>query len=178
VSRAKPLRLGVIADTHGLYDAAVERHFGGVREILHAGDIGDPSVIARLERIAPVVAISGNVDGYEKSGRDRRTVITRGGIAIGLCHVLYEGGKLTEDAKRWLDRERPDVCIFGHSHRPTIDHYNRTLLFNPGSAGPKRFSLPRSIGLLTIKAGQATPELIRLPRRALSKKRLTKGAAR
>jgi predicted phosphodiesterase len=76
--------------------------------------------------------------------------------------VLYEKGKLTEEATRWLDAQQPDVCIFGHSHRPTIARYGRTLLFNPGSAGPKRFTLPRGIGLLTISRKQVLPLLIKL----------------
>jgi uncharacterized protein len=61
-----------------------------------------------------------------------------------------------------LDREQPEVCVFGHSHRPTLAQHGRTLLFNPGSAGPRRFSLPRGIGILTVGAGKTTPALIRL----------------
>ncbi len=163
MKRAQEIRLGVIADTHGLYDVAVEPYFAGVTDILHAGDIGDPVVIARLERLAPVVAVSGNVDDYELSGRPRQVLIRRGGMMIGIRHVLYERGTLTKEAKAWLDREQPAVCIFGHSHRPTIDRYGDTLLFNPGSAGPKRFSLPRGIGLLVIAEGRVTPSLIALP---------------
>lgn len=161
--RARAIRLGVIADTHGLYDAAVERHFAGVSEILHAGDIGDAVVITRLERLAPVVAVSGNVDDYERSGWPCQALIRRGGMMIGLRHVLYERGTLLKEAKAWLDEQRPAICIFGHSHRPTIARYGETLLFNPGSAGPKRFSLPRGIGLLVIAEGRVTPSLITLP---------------
>jgi uncharacterized protein len=166
MSRAREVKLGVIADTHGLYDPAVEHHFAGVTEILHAGDIGDPLIIARLERLAPVVAVSGNVDEYERSGRPRQLIIRRGGLTIGIRHVLYEQGKLAKEAKIWLDQEQPAVCIFGHSHRPTIGQYGETLLFNPGSAGPRRFSLPRGIGLLVIFRGRVTPTLISLPDKA------------
>ena len=156
------LRIGVITDTHGLYDPAVERHFAAVKEILHAGDIGDEAVIRRLQRLAPVTAVSGNVDEYEASGFPRRLVLRRGGVRIALCHVLYEKGKMTPEAAAWLDREQPDVCVFGHSHRPTLGWHGRTRLFNPGSAGPRRFSLPRGIGLLTVRAGKARTTLIRL----------------
>ena len=69
---------------------------------------------------------------------------------------------MTPEAEAWLDREQPDVCVFGHSHRPTLGRHGRTLLFNPGSAGPRRFSLPRGIGLLTVESGKPTPRLIRL----------------
>lgn len=162
MSRAGILTLGVIADTHGVYDCAVEEHFSGVSEILHAGDIGDPLILHRLGRIAPVVAVSGNVDEYEASGWPRQRLLRRGGMAIGIRHVLYEKGKLTEDARAWLDQERPAVCIFGHSHRPSMAQHGPTLLFNPGSAGPRRFSLPRGIGLLVLHEGQCTARLIRL----------------
>jgi len=158
----RALRIGVITDTHGLYDPAVERHFAAVKEILHAGDIGDEAVIRRLQRLAPVTAVSGNVDEYEASGFPRRLVLRRGGLRIALCHVLYEKGKMTPEAAAWLDREQPEICVFGHSHRPTLGWHCRTMLFNPGSAGPRRFSLPRGIGILTVKAGKTTPTLIRL----------------
>jgi predicted phosphodiesterase len=69
---------------------------------------------------------------------------------------------MTRDAMAWLDRERPAVCVFGHSHRPTLDRYGPTMLFNPGSAGPRRFSLPRGIGMLTVEEGTPTATLIRL----------------
>jgi len=156
------MKLGVIADTHGLYDPAIERHFAGVRGILHAGDIGDRRVIDQLEKIAPVVAVSGNVDEYEASGFPRRTVVTRGGIRIGLTHVLYEKGTIAKETRAWLEHVRPALCIFGHSHRPSIGRYGETILFNPGSAGPRRFSLPRGIGLLTIDHGKIGARCIRL----------------
>jgi uncharacterized protein len=166
MSRPRELKLGIIADTHGLYDAAVEEHFSGVSEILHAGDIGNPLVITRLERIAPVLAVSGNIDHYESSGWPRQVLIRRNRITIGLRHVLYEKGQLTREAQTWLDRERPAICIFGHSHRPIIGQYRETILFNPGSAGPRRFSLPRGIGVLCLFKGEARPQLIALPDKA------------
>ena len=162
LTRRRAIAIGVIADTHGVYDSAVERHFAGVREILHAGDIGGAHVIQRLQRLSPVTAVSGNVDRYEASGFPRRLIVRRSGLRIALCHVLYERGKLVPDAAAWLEDEQPDVCVFGHSHRPVIARHGRTLLFNPGSAGPRRFSLPRGIGILTLSFGKATPRLIRL----------------
>ena len=154
--------IGVIADTHGLFDQAIIAHFTGVAAILHAGDIGNPDVIRQLLQIAPVVAVSGNADGFEESGFPRSHVIRRAGVTIGIRHILFERGKLTPEAKEWLDKEQPDVCVFGHSHRPTIEQYGPTLLFNPGSAGPKRFSLPRGIGTLTIVGGRIEPRVIPL----------------
>jgi len=162
MNQRRTIRIGVIADTHGLFDPAIRRHFKGVDHILHAGDIGDRSVIEQLEQIAPVTAVSGNVDEYEHSGFPRQIVVRQNGKTIAVCHVLYEKGKLTQEAKSWLDREQPDICVFGHSHCSTIEQYGPTLLFNPGSAGPKRFSLPRRIGLLTVRKEKVLSKLIEL----------------
>jgi putative phosphoesterase len=156
------VRIGVIADTHGLFDQAILRHFRGVDHIIHAGDIGGRSVIRELEAIAPVTAVSGNADGYGRSGFKGATVIELAGKRIAVRHILYEGGKLTKEGQAFLERERPDVCIFGHTHRPTCERFGDTLLFNPGSAGPKRFTLPRGLGLLTIAGAAVTPRLLRL----------------
>lgn len=96
-------------------------------------------------------------------------------MKIAIRHVLYEKGKLTEEVRTWLEQEQPDVCVFGHSHRPTVDCYGQTILFNPGSAGPRRFALPRGIGLLTLRGHNAEATLIRLADRADDgKKRTTK----
>jgi putative phosphoesterase len=162
LTNCRMLRIGLIADTHGVYDPAIERHFRGVQEILHAGDIGGKAVIRRLRLIAPVTAVSGNVDGYEASGFPRRRLLHRGGLKIALCHVLFQKGKMTAEAAAWLEREQPDLCVFGHSHRPTLARHGRTVLCNPGSAGPKRFSLPRGLGILGNRGGRTLPTLIRL----------------
>jgi uncharacterized protein len=150
VSRSRTIRLGVIADTHGLFDPAILRHFHHVDHIIHAGDIGKRSVIERLETIAPVTAVSGNVDGFEESGFPSETMIELLGVRIAIRHILYEGGKLTPEGRACLDRMRPDMCIFGHTHQPRNEWLGDILLFNPGSAGPKRFRLPRMLGTITI----------------------------
>lgn len=161
MNRRKTIRIGVIADTHGLFDPVIRRHFRGVDHILHAGDIGDRSVIEQLEQIGPVTAVSGNVDD-EQCGFPSEAVIELAGSRIAICHVLYEGGKLTKNGRAFLDHEQPDICVFGHTHQPKREWIGDTLLFNPGSAGPKRFSLPRGIGLLTIQKEKVLPTLIRL----------------
>jgi putative phosphoesterase len=118
------------------------------------------------DTIAPVTAVSGNVDGYERSGFQPETILELGGRRIAIRHILYEGGKLTKEGRAFVERERPDVCIFGHTHQPKADWLGATLLFNPGSAGPKRFKLPRGLGLLTIANGAITPTHIVLDDRA------------
>lgn len=152
VNRARPIRIGVIADTHGLFDPAMRRHFHHVNHIIHAGDIGTPSVIEQLKAMAPVTAVSGNVDGYDKSGFMTEAIIHLNGFRIAVRHVVFEAGKLTREGRAFLERTKPDICIFGHTHQPMKEWLGDTLLFNPGSAGPKRFTLPRMVGTITIGA--------------------------
>ena len=100
MSQRKTIRIGVIADTHGLFD------------------IGDRSVIEQLRQIAPITAVSGNVDGYEQSGFPSEAVIELTGRRIAIRHILYEGVKLTKEGRAFLQENKPDLCIFGHTHRP------------------------------------------------------------
>jgi putative phosphoesterase len=156
----------VIADTHGLFDPAVRRHFKGVDHILHAGDIGDRSVISQLEQIAPVTAVSGNIDDIRQGGFPSETVIELAGRRIAIRHILYEGGKLTKDGRAFLEHGKPDICIFGHTHQPKNEWFAKTLLFNPGSAGPKRFKLARGIGLIRLSDSKVYAHHIALPDKA------------
>jgi putative phosphoesterase len=159
VKRRRTIRIGVIADTHGLFDPAIRRHFRGVDHILHAGDIGNQSVVEQLEQIAPVTPVSGNVDD-EQCGFSSEALIELAGCRIAIRHILYKGGKLTKDGRAFLEREQPDICVFGHTHQPKVEWFGKTLLFNPGSAGPKRFKLPRGVGFLTIVGGRIKPTRI------------------
>jgi uncharacterized protein len=161
-SAPKAVRVGVIADTHGIFDPAIRRHFRGVDHILHAGDIGDRSVIEQLEQIAPVTAVSGNVDDDEQSGFPSEAIIELAGRRIAIRHILYKGGKLTKDGRAFLARERPDICVFGHTHQAKVELIGKTLLFNPGSAGPQRFKLPRGLGILVLARRGITPKQILL----------------
>ncbi|MDP9132836.1 MAG: metallophosphatase family protein [Nitrospirota bacterium] len=160
------MRIGVISDTHGLFDRAIIRHFAGVDHILHAGDIGPREVIEQLQRIAPVTAVSGNVDGFEASGFPVEQVIEVAGQRIAVYHRLYEGGKLTPGGTEFLKRIRPALCVYGHTHQPKAEWREGVLLFNPGSAGPKRFHLPRAIGLLLFRNETIESQHITLADRA------------
>ncbi len=134
------MRIGVISDTHGLVRPEVARVFRGVDHILHAGDIGGEEVLGELERIAPVTACAGNNDGW-RCGRAGRTArITLEGLRFLLVHVR-------DDAAAQLRREPADVVVFGHSHKPLEERADGVWWFNPGSAGPRRFSLPVCVGL-------------------------------
>lgn len=152
MSRSRLFRIGVIADTHGLFDPAILRQFQQVDHIVHAGDIGKLTVIDDLKGIAPVTAVSGNVDGYDESGFPSETMIELAGLRIAIRHILYERGKMTKRGQAFLDRTQPDICIYGHTHQPKNERLGGMLLFNPGSAGPKRFKLPRMLGMITIGA--------------------------
>jgi hypothetical protein len=119
-------------------------------------------VIEQLEQIAPVTAVSGNVDDDEQSGFPSEAVIELAGRRIAIRHILYKGGKLTKEGRVFLQETQPDLCIFGHTHQPKVEWFGKTLLFNPGSAGVKRFSLPRGIGVITVESGSIEPMLITL----------------
>ncbi len=156
------MRIGVISDTHGIFDRAISRYFAGVEHILHAGDIGKREVIEQLEQIAPVTVVSGNVDGFEASGFPVEQVVALAGYRVALYHRLYERGKLTRDGACFLERTNPDICIYGHTHQPRTEWREGVLLFNPGSAGPKRFYLPRALGLLLLHHDAIEPQHITL----------------
>ncbi len=160
------MRIGVVSDTHGLFDPAIARHLAGVDHIFHAGDIGHSDVVEQLVRIAPVTAVSGNVDGFEASGFPVEQVIELAGHRVAVYHRLYEGGRLTRAGAEFLARTRPSICVYGHTHQPKVEWKDGVLLFNPGSAGPKRFHLPRAIGILLFSNDTVEPKHIMLADRA------------
>lgn len=155
-TRAKSVTVGVISDTHGLLRPEALKVLRGSEAIIHAGDIGDAAILKELERIAPVTAVRGNVDtdAWAKA-LPQTNVLQIGDVNI---YVLHNVGKLDLD---------PAIAgfaavIFGHSHQPLIERRKGVLFFNPGSAGPRRFRLPISVGRLTLRDGQIHPELIEL----------------
>jgi len=103
-----------------------------------------------------------NVDGLDQCGLPPEIVTELAGRRIAIRHILYQGGKLTKGGRAFLDRERPDICVFGHTHQPKVEWFGKTLLFNPGSAGPKRFKLPRGLGILVLAEKGVTPKHILL----------------
>jgi uncharacterized protein len=151
--------LGIIADTHGLLRPEALDALSGSDLILHAGDIGGPDVLARLSSLAPVHAVRGNVDTDPRSRNLPDYLLLRiEGVRLLLVHHRADA--------RNADSDSPDVVVFGHSHRPLI-HYedgyeHKTLLFNPGSAGPRRFRLPVSVGRLAIDGASLLPEILTL----------------
>lgn len=152
----KPMILGVISDTHGLLRPEAVEALRGSDRILHAGDIGDVAILDALAKVALVTAIRGNVDATPWArSLPKSEVIEAGDISIYMLHDL---GQL--DLKPAAAGFR--VVIYGHSHQPKIEENNGVLFFNPGSAGPRRFSLPVSVGRLVIESGEVRAELIEL----------------
>jgi uncharacterized protein len=145
------VRIGVISDTHGLLRPEVEHRFAGVTHIVHAGDMGSPNVIAGLQRIAPVIAIRGNVDTKHWAEHYPETeMVTLGGRCI---YVLHDIQTLQLDPFS----SGVDVVVCGHSHRPRIETIRGVLYLNPGSAGPRRFNLPITVATLDLTAGGLKP---------------------
>lgn len=139
------IRIGLISDTHGLLRPEALAYLRGSDHILHAGDIGDAAILDALAAIAPVTAVRGNNDteGWARSVRETE-VLKVGGVSIYLLHDLAE---LDVDPAAGGHQ----VVVTGHSHKPLIDERGGVLYVNPGSAGPRRFSLPISVGELLIR---------------------------
>ena len=124
--------------------------------ILHAGDICDESVLARLAMVAPTTAVLGNNDvGPWASGLRESETVEVGGVRI---HMVHDIGKLAIDPAA----EGVAVVVFGHSHKPSVESRGGALFVNPGSAGPRRFKLPISVGELIVEDGRAAARLVDL----------------
>jgi len=152
----KRIALGAISDTHGLLRPEAVDALRGSDRILHAGDIGAPEILEALAKIAPVTAVRGNVDTASWARALPQTeVVEAGGVSI---YILHDLGQL--DLKPEAAGFR--VVVYGHSHQPKMEEKNGVLYFNPGSAGPRRFRLPVSVGRLTIVAGKVRAQLVEL----------------
>lgn len=139
--------VGLISDTHGLLRPEAIEYLGGCDIILHGGDVGKPEVIAGLEAIAPVHAIRGNVDRAPWASAYPETMLVEiEDVSIYLVH-----------SKDWLDLDPLaagiDVVLCGHSHKPLVEEIDGVTYVNPGSAGPRRFSLPVSLGRMKVNGG-------------------------
>ncbi len=151
-----PVTIGLISDTHGLLRPEAVAALQGSDAIIHAGDIGDPAILTELSKIAPVSAVRGNVDRAEWAQAVPATeVLEAGGVLIYILHNIDE-----------LDLDPAaagfKVVVTGHSHKPVMREKEGVLYVNPGSAGPRRFTLPIALGRLTIEDGVVSVELIDL----------------
>jgi putative phosphoesterase len=148
--------IGVISDTHGLLRPEALAALQGSDQIIHAGDVGDPEILDRLSQIAPVTAVRGNVDRESWARNIPETnILEVDGISIYVLHIL-ESLDLKPEAAGMR------AVIYGHSHLPKQEMKDGVLYFNPGSAGPRRFQLPVTIGKLVIEAGKLRSEIVQL----------------
>jgi hypothetical protein len=147
------VRLGVISDTHGLLRPEVFDVFESVDHILHAGDVGPPALLDELETIAPVTAVYGNTDGSEIRHRLPPVATVE---LDGFTIVVTHGDQLGVPGPEALHATFPEaeIIVFGHTHRPLLTLVDVVVtVMNPGGAGPRRFNLPASVGILELEPG-------------------------
>jgi putative phosphoesterase len=147
--------VGVISDTHGLLRPEIPKIFKNVDLILHAGDIGSSEILQALSKIAPTISVRGNNDTGEWAKRvpEMKEVQVEDVSIL----VLHDRKELPDNRRR-----RVQVVVTGHSHRPSIEHTDGILFLNPGSAGPRRFSLPISVARLKIDGSRASARLVQI----------------
>lgn len=151
------MRVGLIADTHGLLRPEAVAFLRGSDRIVHAGDVGNADVIERLADLAPVTVVRGNNDKGPWADAIAPTEVVQ--IDDVSIYVLHDLADLDLDPAAAGFR----VVVFGHSHRPSSETRDGVLYINPGSAGPRRFKLPISVAELKIVAGSVTPVHVELP---------------
>jgi putative phosphoesterase len=148
--------IGVISDTHGLLRPEAVTALRGADRIIHAGDIGDPTILERLSEIAPVTAMRGNVDREAWAKNIPETnVLEVEGVSIYVLHILENLDLKPRSAGI-------DAVIYGHSHVPKQELKDGVLYFNPGSAGPRRFQLRVTVGKLIVQDGKIRAEIVQL----------------
>jgi putative phosphoesterase len=152
------MRIGIISDTHGLLRPEAVERLAGVDHIIHAGDIGRAEVISGLREIAPVTAIRGNIDrGEWAAGYPQTELVKLGGRFF---YVLHNRAEIDLDPAA----AGIDVVVSGHSHRPKIETVDGVIYLNPGSAGPRRFSLPIALATLDLSGDAIRPCILSLSR--------------
>lgn len=151
------MKIGVISDTHGLLRPEAIDALQGSELIVHAGDVGDPAILDRLRQVAPTTAVRGNIDTASWARQLPLTeVVDAGGVQLYVLHQL---------ALLDLDPRAAGfaVVISGHTHRPEAEERHGVLYLNPGSAGPRRFSLPIALARLDVTATRVSHEIVELP---------------
>jgi putative phosphoesterase len=147
--------IGVISDTHGLVRPEALAALAGVAQVVHAGDVGDAAVLEALSRIAPVTAVRGNNDHGAWADRlPERATLAVAGIRVLVVHE--------HSGVRAADVAGFDVLVSGHSHRPRIGSHGGVLHVNPGSAGPRRFTLPIAVARLEVADGRVEARIVEL----------------
>ncbi len=145
------MKIGVLSDTHGRLESRVLEAFRGVDRIFHAGDIGSDDILLELSALAPVTAVLGNNDGFPLVGRLREAEwLEAEGVRFLIVHQVGSPERLAPLARKLIEAGRPGVVVFGHTHRPCDRVVGGVRFFNPGGAGPRRFSLARTVAILEV----------------------------
>jgi uncharacterized protein len=148
--------IGAISDTHGLLRPEAVAALAAVDHVLHAGDVGDDTILDRLRAIAPLTAIRGNVD---VAGPCAELAATE---AVELAGKLFYLVHAIEDLDIEPQAGGVAAVIYGHSHRPAIEDRNGVLYVNPGSAGPRRFNLPVTLAKIVVTDGALRASIVPL----------------
>lgn len=151
------MTVGIVSDTHGLLRPEALTALKGVDRILHLGDVGKPQILRELEKIAPVTAIRGNVDYDGECSKLSETDVVL--VEDRYLYMLHDLKTIHLDPVA----AKFSAVLYGHTHVPNYHTKKGVLYFNPGSCGPRRFDLPITIGLLTIRNGELKPEIVHLP---------------
>ncbi|HLZ55213.1 MAG TPA: metallophosphoesterase family protein [Verrucomicrobiae bacterium] len=154
------MKIGVIADTHNFLDPKIPERFAGVDHILHGGDVGLPRILRELERVAPVTAVSGNTDDAGLRYPPVKTV-ELAGRKFFIQHIVRPQD-LNEKLRARPARERPDVVVFGHTHKRFCESIGGVLYFNPGYAGQPKWGTERSIAILDCDGKEIRAEYFEL----------------
>ena len=150
------VRAGLISDTHGLLRPQALAALQGCDQIIHGGDIGNEAILQQLRAIAPLTVVRGNNDNGEwAQGINETELIALAGAKI---YVVHDVKQLAIDPVV----EGIAVVVSGHSHKPKAEQRGGVLYVNPGSAGPRRFKLPVSVGELVIESGKVTTRFVEL----------------
>ncbi len=150
--------IGVVSDTHGYYDPALDRLLAGVAHIVHAGDVGTLDILERLSALAPLTAVAGNVD-LPSFGDSLpwETEVEVAGLRLIVCHIGHSlMGRHDPVAEGY------DIVVSGHSHRAAIEWRDGVLFLNPGSAGRARFGKARTLALVEVGDGRPEPRIVTL----------------
>ena len=151
--------IGLISDTHGLLRPEVHVALAGVELILHAGDVGGAEILEELALIAPVRAVYGNTDAPWDAGLVPALDLDLGGLRVHVSHGHEVGTVTPGNLAKAYDA---DVIVYGHTHIQKISRVGGRLVVNPGAAGPRRFNLEPSVGLLTVEKGTSSVEIVSL----------------
>ena len=153
---SRPCSVGLISDTHGLLRPEAVRALRGSDAIIHAGDVGDPAILDELARLAPVTVVRGNIDkGAWAASLPETAVLEIGGVLFYVVHNI-DDLEIDPAAAGFA------AVVYGHSHQPGMQEKDGVLYVNPGSAGPRRFSLPISAGRIAIEDARLSAELLEL----------------